>query len=234
MILDFGAARDVGGGWGTIDFSNTVLSNGTILTALENASDGVHNCYTQGTNIITYGNSNYNLSASGMSTTDVYDTGFYQEQRAGQLASYESNLGRTDQSAAAASDMEPSWNGPGSTKELVIGATAEGFARYFDYGSADGCPTSGSSGSCNNGWSVADLAYVSQSGAGASLPEIYPPLTTLAAQWTVIRRNWNANHTSSYGFTGVTGAPGYAQAGWDDLNNDNPGIVERKIVCFGC
>jgi hypothetical protein len=234
LMLDFGAARDVGSGWGTVDFSNTILSNGTILSALESASEGVHNCYTVGTNIITYGNSNYNLSGSGMNYSDVYNAGYYQEQRASELASYEQSLGRIDQSAAAGSDMEPSWNGPVSTRQLILGANAQGFGRYFDYGSADGCPTSGSSGSCNNGWAVSDLAYVSQSGVASSLPEIYPPLSTLAAQWTVIRRNWNNNHSSSYGFSGITGAPGYAQAGWDDLNNDNPGIVERKIICFGC
>src|SRR5215467_7775277 len=33
MMLDFGAARDVGGGWGTLDFSGTLLSNADILDA---------------------------------------------------------------------------------------------------------------------------------------------------------------------------------------------------------
>lgn len=234
MLLDFGAARDVGSGWGTIDFDDVVLSNGTILGALESASDGVHNCYKQGTTIIAYGNSNFDLLKVGMTDGDAFNAGYYQEQRASDLAAYESSLGRTSQTAAAGSDMEPDWDGPGNTKQLVMGATKQGSFRYFDFGSADGCPTSGSSGSCNNGWDVSDEAYVSQAGVAASLPEIYPPLATLASQWTVIRRNWNNNHSSGYGFTGITGAPGQAQAGWDALNNDNPGIVENKIVCFGC
>ncbi len=232
MVLDFGAARNIAGGWGTVDFSNVEFSNGKILTALENASDGVHNCYTQGTTTITYGNSNYHLSSSGMSDSDVYNVGYYQEQRAAELATYESS--RPDQYAAAASDMEPSWNGSTNTRELVTGATARAFAVYYDYGSADGCPTTGSGGSCNNGWSVSTVAYVSFYGEAVPLPEIYRPLSTLAAQWTVVRRNWNANHSSGYSFWGVTGEPGYAQAGWDDLANDNSGLVARELVCFGC
>jgi hypothetical protein len=234
LMLDFGAARDVNGGWGTLDFSGTLISNGTILGALESASDAVHDCYTQGNVIITYGNSNYDLLKAGMSDSDAFNAGFYQEQRASELVSYEDSLGRTDQTAAAASDMEPSWNGPGNTKQLAIGATAQGSLRYFDFGSADGCPTSGSGGSCNNGWGVSDVAYVSQAGNASSLPEIYPPLTTLASQWTVIRKNWDNSHSSSYHFSGVDGAPGNAQAGWTDLNSLNPGLVENKLICFGC
>ena len=98
----------------------------------------------------------------------------------------------------AASDMEPSWDGAGITKKLVDGANAANFHRYYDFGSADGCPTSGTGGRCNNGWWVSPVAYVSQHGVAAPLPEIYPPLTTLAAQWTVVRKNWDANHSSSY------------------------------------
>jgi hypothetical protein len=234
MLLDFGAARDVGGGWGAVDFSNVTFSNGDILTALEHASDGVHNCYKQGLIIITYGNSNYHMSNVGMSNSDAYNVGYYQEQRADELATFEANNGRVDQSAAAASDMEPSWDGSTITKELVDGATAKNFTVYYDYGSADGCPTSGNGGSCNNGWSVSTVAYVSFHGVAVPLPEIYPPLTTLAAQWTVVRKNWDANHSSTYSFWGTTGEPGYAKAGWDDLEADNSGLVRSELVCFGC
>jgi hypothetical protein len=234
MMLDFGAARDIAGGWGAVDFSNVTFSNGQILTALESASNGVHNCYTRGFITITYGNSNYHMSNSGMSGSDAYNAGYYQEQRAAELATFETNAGRIDQGAAAGSDMEPSWDGTAITKQLVDGATARSFAVYYDFGSADGCPTSGSGGSCNNGWSVSTVAYVSFHGAAVPLPEIYPPLATLAAQWTVVRRNWNANNTSSYEFWGVTGAPGDAQAGWNDLAADNSGLVRSELICFGC
>jgi hypothetical protein len=233
MMLDFGAARNVGTGWGAIDFSNTTFSNGQILTALENASNGVHNCFTTGYTIITYGNSNYHMSNNGMSNTDAYNVGYYQESRAHDLANYESSNGRVYQRAAAGSDMEPAWDGPGITKQLVTGATAYNYAGYYDYGSADGCPSSGSGGSCSNGWSVSDVGYASYHGAALSLPEIY--FTVNASQWTVVRRNWG-----SYTFYGTTGTyPPLSggltpRNGWNTLAADNPGLVGQEISCYGC
>jgi hypothetical protein len=60
MLLDFGAARKLSSGaWGTIDFSNTTVSNADILAALKGAADGYHNCHVRGSTDIVYGNSNY-------------------------------------------------------------------------------------------------------------------------------------------------------------------------------
>jgi hypothetical protein len=236
MLLDFGAARNDGSGEGALDFSGTLFSNDAILTALERASDGVAVCHTKGTTMITFGNSNFDMSNSGMTNSNAFKVGHYQADKASLLARYERSKGRTLQQAAEAGDLEPSWDGPGITKQLVNGATAQGFSHYFDFGSADGCPQSGIGGSCNNGWTVADVGYVSFHGIAHSVPEIYPPLTTLANQWTAIRKTWDSQNSSDpYFFSGVDGAPGNAKAGWDDLNNDNPGgVVTQRVICFGC
>lgn len=235
MILDFGAARMVGTSAGAIDFSNTTFANGKIYDALVAAAQGVHNCYTQGHIVIVYGNSNYHMSNVGMTNTNAYDVGLWQEGRAASLRSYQSNHGYVNQTAAAGSDIEPSWDTQFISNELVKGATAANHYVYYDYGSADGCPTTGTGGNCNNGWDVAEVAFASHHGKARPLPEIYEgALTTMAAQWTVIRKNWDNNNSSTYKFAGVTGSPGYAQAGWNALEADNPNLVYRNLACFGC
>src|SRR5262249_51820618 len=172
---------------GALDFSGVRFANADILAAIEAATNGHHNCYTGvGGTIVSYGNSNYHMSASGMTRLDAWHAGYFQSSRASQLSDYEQAHGYNRQSAAAASDMEPAWDGPLITRQLVRGDSAQGWALYYDYGSADGCPTGGSDGSCANGWSVGDVANVSYPGAAVPLPEIYYPAN--AGQWTVVRR----------------------------------------------
>ena len=88
LLLDFGAARKLSAGtWGTIDFSNTTVSNADILGALKASADGYHTCHVRGAVDIVYGNSNYDLSDSGMSTTDAWYAGYHQSERAEDLPS---------------------------------------------------------------------------------------------------------------------------------------------------
>ena len=143
---------------------------------------------------IVYGNSNYHLSGSGMSSTDAWYAGYHQSQTAQDLAGYQASKGYDSQTADAASDMEPSWDGVSITKQLVNGDAAQGWALYYDFGSADGCPQSGSAdGPCNNGWHASDVGYVSDHGLALPLPEIY--YTANANQWTVVRKWWTANQS---------------------------------------
>jgi hypothetical protein len=237
MLLDFGAARKLNAGtWGTIDFSNTTVSNADILAALKGAADGYHNCHVRGSVDILYGNSNYHLSASGMSSADAWYAGYHQSERSEDLSDYQAAKGYDSQTSDAASDMEPSWEGASITKQLVNGDAAQGWALYYDFGSADGCPQSGSrDGACNNGWHVSDVGYVSFHGLALPLPEIY--YTANANQWTVVRKWWNATQDGGYGFAGVTASAGAGltpQAAWNTLNSLNNGLVDPEIVCFGC
>ena len=236
LLLDFGAARKLNAGtWGTIDFSNTTVSNADILGALKAAADGYHTCHVRGAVDIVYGNSNYHLSESGMSTTDAWYAGYHQSERAEDLSQYQAAKGYGSETADAASDMEPSWDGPSITKQLVNGDQGQGWALYYDFGSADGCPQSGSGdGACSNGWHVSDVGYVSFHGLAQPLPEIY--YSANANQWTAVRKWWNANQ-GGYLFAGVTAAnaggltPG---AAWNRLNSLNNGLVDPELVCFGC
>lgn len=236
MLLDFGAARKLSSGaWGTIDFSNIAVSNADILAALKGAADGYHNCHVRGSVDILYGDSNYHLSGSGMSGTDAWYAGYHQSERAEDLSHYQAVKGYDSQTSDAASDMEPSWDGVSITKQLVNGDQAQGWALYYDFGSADGCPQSGSSdGACNNGWHVSDIGYVSFHGLALPLPEIY--YTANANQWTVVRKLWNGKQggyafASAKATTGAGLAPG---AAWNTLGSLNNGLLDPELVCFGC
>jgi hypothetical protein len=236
MVLDFGAARKLGSStWGALSFGNAAFSNPQILAALQSAADGVHDGYVFGATIVAYGNSNYRMSGAGMSQSDAYLAGYYQSARVSDLSAYQRARNYNMQGAAAASDIEPSWESAAMSRQLVNGVSDQGWALLYDFGSADGCPASGGSGSCSNGWTVGDLAYVSYHGSAVPLPEIY--YTVNADQWTVIRRWWSNNYASSYGFWGVTaeiasGVLGPAQS-WNTLNDRNPGAVLSELICFG-
>lgn len=237
MLLDFGAARKLDSStWGAVDFSNTRFSNADILGALERAADGYHNCHVRGSVDIAYGNSNYHLAGSGMSSTDAWWAGFHQSERSEDLADYQSSKGYTSQTSDAASDMEPSWESPSITKQLVIGEEAQGWALYYDFGSADGCPQSGSAdGPCNNGWHIGDVGFVSYGGLAFPLPEIY--YTANANQWTVVRKWWNSSSQGGYVFLGVTASTGVGltrTASWNTLDFLNSNLVQPELACFGC
>ena len=237
LLLDFGAARKLDSStWGAVDFSNTTFANADILAALKRAADGYHNCHVKGGVDIVYGTSNYHLSGSGMSTTDAWYAGYHQSERAEDLYDYQGSKGYGSQTSDAAADMEPSWDGPSITKQLVNGDRAQGWAMYYDFGSADGCPQSGSSdGPCNNGWDVGDVGYVSFHGLALPLPEIY--YTVNANQWTVVRKWWDANQGTDYFFGGVTASTGVGltpASSWSTLNSLNGGLVDTQLVCFGC
>jgi hypothetical protein len=235
LNLDFGAARKIDADtWGAVDFSGVRFGNSTILEALKAAADGHHNCYTGvGSTIIAYGNSNYHMTGAGMTTTEAWYAGYYQSYRAELLANYQEANRFNRQSAAATSDMEPAWDAPLITKQLVNGDTAHGWALYYDFGSADGCPSVGSGGSCSNGWDVDDVAYVSFKGAAVPLPEIY--YTVNADQWTVVRRSWDAGSTGGYLFWGTTATSGVGltpAGGWNALSARNPGALQGEVSCF--
>src|SRR6266702_3274401 len=146
LMLDFGAARKIDSDtWGTLGFSGSYFTNPEILQALEGAADGYHDGNSSGHVLITYGNSNWHLSSHGMGSSNTWYAGYYQSARAKQLSAYQESKVYSREDAAAGSDMEPSWESPEVTRQLVNGDTAHGYALYYNYGSADGCPWIGSS-----------------------------------------------------------------------------------------
>jgi hypothetical protein len=241
LMLDFGAARSLGSGvYGTQSYarSATVLfSNANILSALESAADGVHNGYTGvGSTIVAYGSNNSYMTSHGMGSTDAWNAGYFQSQRAQQLNAYQSSHGYSKQSAAIGQDQEPAFDKAPISRSLADGAAAQGWALNYDFGTADGCyPYNGGSGdACANGWTTSDLVHVSWGASSAvPLPEIYYASPDLAAQWTHVRKVGGAGYRF-WGTTGETGAGLTPAGGWNRLSSQNPGLVDDELICFGC
>lgn len=109
------------------------------------------------------------------------------------VATWVSNRGYSDQVTVwGAADLEPSWNSTTNTCAWADGyAGVSGRPPYYDFGSADGCPTSGTrpgiDGTCNNGWRQSDVWYVSWGVSPAwPLPQIYNTTGANARQWQQI------------------------------------------------
>lgn len=78
---------------------------------------------------------------------------------------------------AGANDMEPGFSANVTdTRAWLTGYLGATTARFVFNGSADGCSTSTAASWCNNGWSMADLQWLSGGAAPArtiNLPQIY-------------------------------------------------------------
>lgn len=81
--------------------------------------------------------------------------------------------------------MEPGFGSASAARDWASGYSNESTsALYDDYGSADGCPTSGTA-TCNNGWTVADEYYLAWGArAAVATPEIY--VYPMELQWANI------------------------------------------------
>ena len=86
-------------------------------------------------------------------------------------------------------DLEPGWGPPGQARAWVDGYTAQTSARLWNFGSADGCPQSyGTDLTCNNGWTIDDVLWVSSHGGGnvLAMPQIHTKSGSQARQWAVL------------------------------------------------
>lgn len=96
---------------------------------------------------------------------------------------------------AGAVDLEPGWGPPGQARAWVDGYVDATAARLWNFGSADGCPqTFGSDLTCNNGWTIDDVLWVS-SHAGPNvlaMPQIHTKSGSQARQWAVLAARANA------------------------------------------
>jgi hypothetical protein len=81
-------------------------------------------------------------------------------------------------------DIEMSWNTPTLTKAWVNGYTSATARPFVNFGTCDGCPTTGNpTQSPNNGWSVEDVWQVNGPSYAVAFPEIYLRSGVNADQW---------------------------------------------------
>lgn len=89
---------------------------------------------------------------------------------------------------AGANDIEPGFSATaGESRAWLTGFLAATPGRFVFNGSADGCSPSTAGSSCNNGWRMSDLQWLSGGAAPSrtiSLPQIYN--STMPLQWKFI------------------------------------------------
>ena len=81
-------------------------------------------------------------------------------------------------------DIEMSWNTPALTRAWVNGYASATPRPFINFGTCDGCPTTGNpTQNPNNGWSVEDVWFVNSAPAAIPFPEIYLRSGINADQW---------------------------------------------------
>jgi len=92
-------------------------------------------------------------------------------------------------------DGEPSWSPAKWARSWVAGYTAGTSRLLYAADSADGCPQTGPSTACGNGWTVADVYDVATGASNSvvALPQIYRTDGAQARQWAYISQ-WGAQH----------------------------------------
>ncbi|MFM7093245.1 MAG: hypothetical protein ACKOYL_01615, partial [Actinomycetota bacterium] len=100
---------------------------------------------------------------------------------------------------SAANDLEPGWGPAGQARAWVDGfVRATTSIRLWNFGSADGCPTTANKFVCGNNWTIDDVIWVSAQ-AGPNLvvvPQIHTKTGSQARQWARI-----ASRATSLGVT---------------------------------
>ncbi|MCL6511844.1 MAG: hypothetical protein K6U78_14300 [Anaerolineae bacterium] len=81
-------------------------------------------------------------------------------------------------------DIEMSWNTPALTKAWVNGYASATSRPFVNFGTCDGCPTTGNpTQNPNNGWTVDDVWFVNSAPVAIPFPEIYLRSGINADQW---------------------------------------------------
>jgi hypothetical protein len=111
--------------------------------------------------------------------------------------------------AVGASDMELGYNTPEQTRTWVDGYDSVNNWPLYNFGDAQGCPTSGD-GTVNqpcqstiSGWTQDDVAYISWHGSTRPLPQIYATNGVNAQQWYQIALYNHVSQQKNMYFDGV-------------------------------
>jgi hypothetical protein len=202
VILSFGDPGWVNyGTWGAWDtYIGGFNSDATIENNVERYMQGFWDCTVNGSNShmivapgVTNAGSGINSDPSTAAALGSAWGGMVKD-----LNSWIAAKGYTRQLAVmGAIDAEPSWGTYAYSEAWANGfMSAAGSLNYYDFGSADGCPTAGS-GACNNGWTQAEEYQMAWGNATAiAVPQIYTNDGAQAQQWAAISA-WGAAHGSS-------------------------------------
>ncbi|MCW2530246.1 MAG: D-mannose binding lectin [Pseudonocardiales bacterium] len=185
-LLDFGAQIDTGNGLGVILTVTSIrLTNAAVISAVRSYIDGYVGCRAMPSYLtVAVGTNNDGSNAFlGRGGGALWASAVINP-----LSAYAATLPSV--AIAGANDMEPGFNGTmAQSYDWLDGYLNATGAQFMFFGSADGCPTrpNTSSGSCNNGWTMAGLyhlAFGAMPTRALAMPEIYS--NALAVQWANI------------------------------------------------
>jgi hypothetical protein len=169
-ILDFGKPDVSGTVYGQYDYSNTFVSDASILTAVKAFSDGYHSCWTGTGNVeISWGTSN-----DGISSLAGFNAGTFGGDQGADVAAwdlYRLNQGYNMQVVSGAIDAELAWATATTTLQLSTAFNLHSVDHFYDFGDDAGGPCTTS---CTNGWTtgmVFDIAFGQTD--NYPIPEIY-------------------------------------------------------------
>ncbi len=193
LILDFGSPRYNGTDYGTSLFQGFAAIS-SIESAVRYFLNGYYVCGGRGFMTVAVGTTSH-----GSQVTSEHGAAWGEMMT--RLNNYISNY-RDRLAVVGAIDIEldvpDGWATPLNARAWVDGYASTSLVSYYNYGDAQGCPTTGT-GPCDNGWTQQDVWYVSWGSPANPLPvpEIYynapPGPPTHAQRWATLATLYSAN-----------------------------------------
>ncbi len=209
VILDFGGVV-TGHGTGSYGGYATRLFGGSY-EPLQNVV-GAADSYAQGWYAATTTCVRLNLSigtnnstSCGTSTSCSQQAGIQWSNAVNSINSWLTAQSYSWQILAGGADDIESWGTAAAARAFVDGFNSVPNGYLVNFGSADGCPTSGT-GACSN-WSQADYQYVSWAGRAWPIPEIYLSDGVQASQWANIKLHYPMTFLGAMSETAAAGDP---------------------------
>jgi hypothetical protein len=229
VILDYGQAQLHSGVYGTLDFGGVVRTLSQIRAAGVAFAHGFWLCTgsdLSATLALQLGTNNWDDFSKTVGMTDS-EVSTFGTQFAQMVAGANSDIyaaGYASQvTAFGSADIEPGWGHPTAAREWASHYNSAASFAYFDNGSADGCPQSGTvktAGTCLNGFTQSDEYYLAwQLGYAGSIPQVYNDAQ--ATEWQQISKWAKLNGLAHISFAGALATTvGYPpSSAWTDRVN---------------
>jgi hypothetical protein len=181
VLLDIGGQGAYGGKWGVVlSATSRYVSNAALVKAVNAYVDGYASTQRLGAPATIA------IGANNDMTVNSSTGAIWAHQVVNPVAAHAA--GRPGLSIAGANDIEPGFRADAThTRAWLSGYLGATSGKFVFNGSADGCNWTTVRGHCNNGWTAADMYWLSGGASPTrivSLPQIYNH--TMAQQWKYI------------------------------------------------
>ena len=181
VLLDIGGQGNYGGKSGVVlSATSHFVSNAALVKALNAYVDGYRSKQRLGAPVTIA------IGANNDMTVNSSTGAIWAHQVVNPVAAHAA--GHAGMTVAGANDIEPGFRADAAHTRAWLSGYLHATSRKFVFnGSADGCNWSTVRGHCNNGWTAADMYWLSGGASPSrivSLPQIYNH--TMAQQWKYI------------------------------------------------